>query len=131
MMNKLYAVVENGVVINVALWDGVTEWGPGVGDVIETDGTVGPGWLYSDGVFTPPAQPEPTHEEAVKSAEQTKLSLRMNADSEIAWRQDAVSGGYATEQEETDLAEWKKYRVLLMRIDTSKAPDIEWPEMQE
>ncbi|MGS4547690.1 tail fiber assembly protein [Enterobacter roggenkampii] len=25
------------------------------------------------------------------------------------------------------LTEWKKYRVLLMRIDTSKAPAIEWP----
>ncbi|WP_208907139.1 tail fiber assembly protein, partial [Enterobacter cloacae] len=23
---------------------------------------------------------------------------------------------------------WKKYRVLLNRVDTSKAPDIEWPE---
>ncbi|WP_161598542.1 tail fiber assembly protein, partial [Yersinia bercovieri] len=22
---------------------------------------------------------------------------------------------------------WKTYRVLLNRIDTSKAPDIEWP----
>ncbi|MDZ8419580.1 tail fiber assembly protein, partial [Escherichia coli] len=23
--------------------------------------------------------------------------------------------------------QWKKYRVLLMRVDTSTAPDIEWP----
>ncbi len=23
---------------------------------------------------------------------------------------------------------WKKYRVLLNRVDTSTAPDIEWPE---
>ncbi|HFV9205433.1 TPA: tail fiber assembly protein [Yersinia enterocolitica] len=27
-----------------------------------------------------------------------------------------------------DLAEWRKYRVALMRIDISKAPSIEWPE---
>ncbi|WP_137461776.1 tail fiber assembly protein, partial [Escherichia coli] len=33
---------------------------------------------------------------------------------------------YATE-EETSLREaWKKYRVLLNRVDTSVAPDIEW-----
>ncbi|HHI0038141.1 tail fiber assembly protein, partial [Escherichia coli] len=25
------------------------------------------------------------------------------------------------------LAAWKKYRVLLNRVDTSTAPDIEWP----
>ncbi|EFF0700519.1 tail fiber assembly protein, partial [Escherichia coli] len=24
---------------------------------------------------------------------------------------------------------WKKYRVLLNRVDTSTAPDIEWPTM--
>ncbi|WP_424840312.1 tail fiber assembly protein [Serratia marcescens] len=33
----------------------------------------------------------------------------------------------ATDVETRRLTEWKKYRVLLMRIDTSKAPDIEWP----
>ncbi|ENI3623931.1 tail fiber assembly protein, partial [Escherichia coli] len=26
---------------------------------------------------------------------------------------------------------WKKYRVLLNRVDTSTAPDIEWPEIPE
>ncbi|MBK4716519.1 tail fiber assembly protein [Enterobacteriaceae bacterium YMB-R22] len=26
------------------------------------------------------------------------------------------------------LNEWKKFRVLLSRIDTAAAPDIEWPE---
>ncbi|HAV1681054.1 TPA: tail fiber assembly protein, partial [Enterobacter hormaechei subsp. steigerwaltii] len=24
---------------------------------------------------------------------------------------------------------WKKYRVLLNRVDTETAPDIEWPEL--
>ncbi|HDD9578086.1 tail fiber assembly protein [Escherichia coli] len=33
----------------------------------------------------------------------------------------------ATEEEAAALIEWKKYRVLLMRVDTSKAPDILWP----
>ncbi|MBT1624839.1 tail fiber assembly protein [Klebsiella pneumoniae] len=41
--------------------------------------------------------------------------------------QDAVDLGMATDVETRRLTEWKKYRVLLMRIDTSKAPDIEWP----
>ncbi|HDX1826743.1 TPA: tail fiber assembly protein, partial [Escherichia coli] len=33
----------------------------------------------------------------------------------------------ATEEEILLLAAWKTYRVLLNRVDTSVAPDIEWP----
>ncbi|HBM7521157.1 TPA: tail fiber assembly protein, partial [Escherichia coli] len=44
--------------------------------------------------------------------------------SEIEWRQDAVDAGIATEEETVSLAEWKKYRVLLMRVDTA---DPDWP----
>ncbi|EJL0263458.1 tail fiber assembly protein, partial [Escherichia coli] len=33
---------------------------------------------------------------------------------------------YATEEENSLLEAWKKYRVLLNRVDTSVAPDIEW-----
>ncbi|HCX4521976.1 TPA: tail fiber assembly protein [Escherichia coli] len=57
-------------------------------------------------------------------AEDRKLSLKAQADSEIAWRQDAVDAGIATDEETAALAEWKKYRVLLMRVDTA---DPEWP----
>ncbi|WP_142994764.1 tail fiber assembly protein, partial [Klebsiella pneumoniae] len=56
-----------------------------------------------------------------------KSTLKSAADDEISWRQDAVDAGIATTEEAAALSEWKKYRVLLMRIDTSKAPDIEWP----
>ncbi|WP_242064938.1 tail fiber assembly protein [Enterobacter roggenkampii] len=63
----------------------------------------------------------------VAQAQQVKNSLRQAADAQIAWRHDAVDAGIATEDETASLAEWKKYRVLLMRIDTSKAPDIVWP----
>lgn len=64
---------------------------------------------------------------AVTAAAQKKNSLRNTADSEIAWLQDAVDAGIATDEETTLLAEWKNYRVLLMRIDVTKAPEIEWP----
>lgn len=73
--------------------------------------------------------PQLTTEEQIALAERKKISLRVAVDSEIAWRQDAVDAGIATVEETAALAEWKKYRVLLMRIDTSKAPDIEWPIM--
>lgn len=41
--------------------------------------------------------------------------------------QDAVDLEIATEEENSLLEAWKKYRVLLNRVDTSTAPDIEWP----
>ncbi|HIH3527187.1 TPA: tail fiber assembly protein, partial [Escherichia coli] len=63
--------------------------------------------------------------ELIADSEAMKASLRLKADSEIAWRQDAVDAGIATEDETAALSEWKKYRVLLMRVDTSKP---EWPE---
>ncbi|HFR1576947.1 TPA: tail fiber assembly protein, partial [Shigella sonnei] len=46
----------------------------------------------------------------------------------IAPLQDAVDLEIATEEENSLLEAWKKYRVLLNRVDTSTAPDIEWPE---
>ncbi|EEY6114355.1 TPA: tail fiber assembly protein [Escherichia coli] len=70
---------------------------------------------------------EPTTEQLIALKEQKKKELAEIANTEIAWRQDAVDAGMATEAEITVLAEWKKYRVLLMRIDTSTATDIEWP----
>jgi len=69
---------------------------------------------------TPPL----TQEELIADAEAKKAQLRAVADSEIAWRQDAVDADIATEEETAALAAWKKYRVLLMRVDTA-AP--EWP----
>ena len=44
----------------------------------------------------------------------------------IAPLQDAVDLEIATEEERSLLEAWKKYRVLLNRVDTSVAPDIEW-----
>ena len=72
--------------------------------------------------------PLPTYEEKIAAAEAIKLNLKANADSEIAWRQDAVDAGIATDEETDALADWKKYRVLLMRVDTAK-PD--WPMLPE
>ncbi len=74
-----------------------------------------------------PPEPPLTKAQLVAAATEKKAQLKSAADSEIEWRQDAVDGGYAEPEEVTALAGWKKYRVMLMRVDTSKAPDIEWP----
>lgn len=72
--------------------------------------------------------PPPTQEELNAANDKKLQSLRKVADSEIAWRQDAVDADIATDEEVADLAAWKKYRILLMRVDTSNP---QWPEMPE
>ncbi|EMV7195741.1 tail fiber assembly protein, partial [Escherichia coli] len=49
------------------------------------------------------------------------------ASEHIAPLQDAVDLEIATEEETSLLAAWKTYRVLLNRVDSSTALDIEWP----
>ncbi|EPP7680408.1 TPA: tail fiber assembly protein [Yersinia enterocolitica] len=63
----------------------------------------------------------------VADAAVMRSGLRAVADAEIAPLQDAVDTGMATNDDKAQLTAWKTYRVLLSRIDTSKAPDIEWP----
>ncbi|EPX8933607.1 tail fiber assembly protein [Morganella morganii] len=71
--------------------------------------------------------PPLTHEEAVAAAEARKQYLLSEAAEAIAPLHDAVDLDMATPEEEALLKEWKKYRVLLNRVDTSTAPDIDWP----
>ncbi|CQJ57435.1 tail fiber assembly protein G [Yersinia intermedia] len=66
---------------------------------------------------------------AVQTAEETKAQLLNDATVKIAPLQDAVDTGMATDEDKEQLTAWKTYRVLLSRIDTSKAPDITWPEL--
>jgi len=81
-------------------------------------------YRYSDGVFTAPV----TDAENAALTASSRLAAEMDeANRTIAPLQDAVDISIATDEEITRLAEWKRYRVALSRIDTSTAPDIEWP----
>lgn len=72
--------------------------------------------------------PPISKEQLIAEAESQKQRLISKASEEIAPLQDAVDLSMATDEEEASLKEWKKYRVLLNRVDTSTAPDIDWPE---
>ncbi|ECV9929980.1 TPA: tail fiber assembly protein [Salmonella enterica] len=61
----------------------------------------------------------------LREAEGTKSRLLQMASGKIAPLQDAVDLGIATDDEKAQLDEWKKYRVLVNRVDTS-APS--WPD---
>ena len=82
-------------------------------------------YVYSEGVFSAPALEA---EDAVFLAG-SRLAAEMDeANRTMAPLQDAVDISMATDKETARLAEWKKYRVMLSRIDINNAPDIEWPE---
>lgn len=71
---------------------------------------------------------EAQHQAVLESAKQ-ELNRRISeAASAITMLNDAVDLGMATETETAQLEQWKKYRVLLNRLDLSTAQDINWPE---
>ncbi|EEJ6528599.1 tail fiber assembly protein, partial [Salmonella enterica] len=61
----------------------------------------------------------------LRQAEETKSRLLQMASEKIAPLQDAVDLNEATDKEKVSLLAWRKYRVLVNRVDISK-PD--WPE---
>lgn len=60
-------------------------------------------------------------------ADNEKAQHLQEANSTITYLQDSIDVGLDDDNYELKLKDWKKYRVLLNRIDTSTAPDIEWP----
>ncbi|MQL46657.1 tail fiber assembly protein [Photorhabdus khanii] len=64
----------------------------------------------------------------VNEAKQKQAALLQQANETLSLLQDSVDLEVATDSEKAALLEWKKYRVLLTRVDTSQAPDVEWPE---
>lgn len=61
-------------------------------------------------------------------AEAEKSRLGNKAEEMILPLQRAVKYGIASEEEMARLKEWEIFSVELSRVDTSLAPEIEWPE---
>ena len=82
-------------------------------------------FTFIDGVFTD-IRPTDIQINLIK-----KENLLYEASTKIAPLQDAVELEIATEKEITLLNNWKKYRVLLNRVDPTKSTDIKWPEVPQ
>ncbi|MFJ3345220.1 tail fiber assembly protein [Enterobacter bugandensis] len=83
---------------------------------------LGGAFLFVDGEITA----APVDYEA--EAQRKKLELLTQANNVIATLQDAVELNMATDEETANLQEWKKYRVLLSRVDVKKPV---WPPLPE
>ncbi|PHM27486.1 tail fiber assembly protein [Xenorhabdus budapestensis] len=67
----------------------------------------------------------------IAHAEYEKAQRLKEANNTLTYLQDAVDVELASDEEIAALQAWKKYRVLLNRVNTSKAPDIHWPEQSQ
>jgi len=75
--------------------------------------------------------PAPTAEQLAVMAASEKAKLLALATIAIDPLQDAADLEIATDKEAASLKAWKTYRVMVNRIDTSKAPNIDWPKAPE
>ncbi|RAX01886.1 MULTISPECIES: tail fiber assembly protein [unclassified Photorhabdus] len=65
----------------------------------------------------------------INEAKQQQAALLQQANETLSLLQDSVDLEVATDSEKAALLEWKKYRVLLTRVDVNQAPDVQWPEV--
>ncbi|OCQ52670.1 Caudovirales tail fiber assembly protein [Photorhabdus australis subsp. thailandensis] len=65
----------------------------------------------------------------IEEVKQQQVILLRQANETLSLLQDAVDLEMATDGEKAALLEWKKYRVMLSRVDVNQAPSIEWPEV--
>lgn len=133
---KIAYIEENGLVkmvgrdadMLVPIGLSVTEVDASILQTVDKDKLVQGEWAYRDGKIQPRIY---THAELEQKATWEKDNLLDKAARVIAPLQDAVDLDIATEAEKSALLVWKKYRVLLNRVDISTAPDIDWPEPPE
>lgn len=135
-----YALVKDGTIISRIIWDGPEvspmEFDDGVTPVeLEPGVFTDIGYLYKDGVFVAPPLTEEqlaAIDAAAKLANINNKDALMNeASQRISVLQDAVDLEMATDEEAAALPLWKKYRVLLSRVDANTAEAIEWPAKPE
>lgn len=82
-------------------------------------------WMFENGKVIP------VPIDYVAEAEKEKTRLLNEAEEVISPLQRAVKYGLATDEEKKEFERWEVYTVLLSRVKTSQAPDIQWPEKPE
>ena len=133
-MSTSYAVIENGVVVNTIVYDGEAELSisdnqqlVAINDKVATP--PGIDWLYSDGEFIAPPEPERKHEDLVAEAEQIKQSKIDSALASIELIQLKLRAGRKlTPEETTQPNAVLDYIHAVAAVDTDAAPNIDWPE---
>lgn len=126
---------KTSLVVDLVLWDGIAQvdFGEGFKLYEVPDGTpISTGYSYDKGNYIAPPLTEKEQadkdQNATSSNVATKQAMMNEANIQLSILQDAVDLEMATDEEKASLPLWKKYRVLLSRIDANTKDDIKWPE---
>lgn len=84
-------------------------------------------WNGSEWVTDTEAQ----HAADVEGAEQQKAALLAEAQTTISLWQTELQLGIISDEDKASLIAWMKYIKSVQAVDTSKAPDITWPDKPE
>ncbi|HCJ6659706.1 TPA: tail fiber assembly protein [Enterobacter hormaechei subsp. xiangfangensis] len=84
-------------------------------------------WNGSEWVTDTEAQ----HEANVEAAEQQKAALLAEAQTTISLWQTELQLGIISDNDKASLIAWMKYIKAVQAVDTSKTPDITWPDKPE
>ncbi|EJW0552119.1 tail fiber assembly protein [Enterobacter hormaechei] len=74
---------------------------------------------------------EAQHKADVEAAEQQKAALLAEAQTTISLWQTELQLGIISDEDKASLIAWMKYIKAVQAVDTSKAPDIIWPDKPE
>lgn len=74
---------------------------------------------------------EAQHKADVEAAEQQKAALLAEAQTTISLWQTELQLGIISDEDKASLIAWMKYIKAVQAVDTSKAPDITWPDKPE
>ncbi|MBE5250675.1 tail fiber assembly protein [Mixta mediterraneensis] len=74
---------------------------------------------------------EAQHAADVEAAEQQKAALLAEAQTTISLWQTELQLGIISDEDKASLIAWMKYIKAVQAVDTSKAPDITWPDKPE
>ncbi|ESA29119.1 hypothetical protein L912_1358 [Escherichia coli SCD1] len=131
-MTQIYAVVEDGMVINVVVWDGKSTWKPDAGIAILTDGMVSIGWRYDGKAFNPPPLPQKSREELIQAAENERRQLLAHADAVMQdWRTELMLGEIS-DVNKAKLSAWLAYKNEVKSADVTTDPEhVNWPVLPE
>lgn len=132
-----FAVIKNGLVVNIILWDGEdTNFAKDVDgelSVIPKDSQISIGWNFDGTNFTAPPEPQKTKEQLIQDANLEKEGRIKTANDYInskQWPGKAAIGRLKSDE----LAQynlWLDYLDALEAVDTSIAPEIDWPQQPD
>lgn len=75
--------------------------------------------------------PPPTQEELIAQADAAKEALISSAKETISLWQTELQLGVISDEDKASLIAWMNYIKAVQAVDTSKAPDVSWPDKPE